>query len=70
MFVAEQEEVAKSKPKGELLTRENLSNMKYTWEEALKTLRMFPLLFVLNVICNSQSHLLLAFKILCSLCFP
>ncbi|KAG6794011.1 hypothetical protein POTOM_003244 [Populus tomentosa] len=35
----------KSKPKGELLTWENLSNMNYTWEVALKTLRMFPLLF-------------------------
>jgi hypothetical protein len=30
---------------GELLTWENLSNMNYTWEVALKTLRMFPLLF-------------------------
>jgi hypothetical protein len=30
---------------GELLTWENLSNMNYTGEVALKTLRMFPLLF-------------------------
>ncbi|KAJ0045377.1 hypothetical protein Pint_04168 [Pistacia integerrima] len=35
----EQEEVAKSKPMGELLTWEDLAKMKYTWRVALETLR-------------------------------
>ncbi|CAK7338471.1 unnamed protein product [Dovyalis caffra] len=42
---AEQEEIANSKPKGELLTWEELAKMKYTWRVAQETLRMFPPIF-------------------------
>jgi cytochrome P450 len=42
---AEQEGIAKSKPRGELLTWEDLAKMKYTWKVALETLRMFPPIF-------------------------
>ncbi|KAA8523694.1 hypothetical protein F0562_010117 [Nyssa sinensis] len=41
----EQEEIAKSKPCGELLTWEDLAKMKYTWRAAMETLRMFPPIF-------------------------
>ncbi|KAJ6951054.1 hypothetical protein NC651_004650 [Populus alba x Populus x berolinensis] len=41
----EQEGIAKSKPRGELLTWEDLAKMKYTWKVALETLRMFPPIF-------------------------
>lgn len=44
-MVAEQEEIAKRKPKGELLTGEDLAKMKYTWRVAMETLRMFPPIF-------------------------
>lgn len=43
--IAEQEEIAKSKPSGESLTREDLAKMKYTWRVVLETLRMFPPVF-------------------------
>jgi len=42
---AEQEEVAKSKATGELLTWDDLARMKYTWRVALECLRMFPPVF-------------------------
>lgn len=42
---AEQEGIAKSKPRGELLTWEDLAKMKCTWKVALETLRMFPPIF-------------------------
>ncbi|XP_038685626.1 cytochrome P450 716B1-like [Tripterygium wilfordii] len=38
----EQEEIAKSKLRGESLTWEDLAKMKYTWRVALETLRMIP----------------------------
>ncbi|XWS09813.1 hypothetical protein CRYUN_Cryun39dG0021500 [Craigia yunnanensis] len=41
----EQEEIAKSKPNGELLTWEDLAKMKYTWKVAMETLRLFPPIF-------------------------
>ncbi|XP_007020904.2 PREDICTED: cytochrome P450 716B1 [Theobroma cacao] len=41
----EQEEIAKSKPDGELLTWEDLAKMKYTWKVAMETLRLFPPIF-------------------------
>jgi cytochrome P450 len=41
----EQEEIAKRKSTGELLTWEDLSNMKYTWRVVMETLRIFPPIF-------------------------
>ncbi|PKI67691.1 hypothetical protein CRG98_011904 [Punica granatum] len=41
----EQEEIAKSKAPGEVLTWEDLTTMKYTWRVALETMRVFPPLF-------------------------
>ncbi|XVE50605.1 hypothetical protein DITRI_Ditri01bG0176800 [Diplodiscus trichospermus] len=41
----EQEEIAKSKHKGEHLTWEDLAKMKYTWKVAMETLRLFPPVF-------------------------
>ncbi|XP_059664622.1 cytochrome P450 716B1-like [Cornus florida] len=41
----EQEEIAKSKSPGELLTWEDLSKMKYSWRVAMETMRMFPPIF-------------------------
>lgn len=38
----EQEEIAKSKASGELLTWNDLAKMKYTWRVALETLRIYP----------------------------
>ncbi|KAJ0082892.1 hypothetical protein Patl1_11096 [Pistacia atlantica] len=38
----EQEEIAKCKASGEVLTWEDLAKMKYTWRVALETLRMNP----------------------------
>ena len=43
--VAEQEEIAKSKPNGELLTWEDVAKMKNTWKVAMETLRVFPPIF-------------------------
>uniref|UniRef100_A0A2P2N6L3 Cytochrome P450 716B1-like n=1 Tax=Rhizophora mucronata TaxID=61149 RepID=A0A2P2N6L3_RHIMU len=40
--VQEQEEIAKSKASGELLTWGDLAKMKYTWSVAMETLRMHP----------------------------
>ena len=45
VVIAEQEEIAKSKPSGEPLTWEDLAKMKYTWRLALETLRVFPPIF-------------------------
>lgn len=44
-WVAEQEEIAKSKHRGEPLTWEDLTKMKYTWRVAMETMRMFPPIF-------------------------
>lgn len=44
-MVAEQDEIARRKPNGELLTWEDLAKMKYTWKVAMETLRMFPPIF-------------------------
>ncbi|XP_065877487.1 taxadiene 5-alpha hydroxylase-like isoform X1 [Euphorbia lathyris] len=41
-IVQEQEEIAKSKAPGELLTWDDLLRMKYTWGVAMETLRMYP----------------------------
>ncbi|KDP39106.1 hypothetical protein JCGZ_00863 [Jatropha curcas] len=41
----EQEEIAKSKSKGEFLTWEDLTKMKYTWRVAQETMRIFPPIF-------------------------
>ncbi|KAG8637047.1 hypothetical protein MANES_15G073000v8 [Manihot esculenta] len=41
----EQEEIAKSKHRGEPLTWEDLTKMKYTWRVAMETMRMFPPIF-------------------------
>ncbi|XP_065862355.1 cytochrome P450 716B1-like [Euphorbia lathyris] len=41
----EQEEIAKSKGKGELLTWEDLAKMKYTWRVAMETMRVTPPIF-------------------------
>ncbi|KAL5840532.1 hypothetical protein ACOSQ4_013140 [Xanthoceras sorbifolium] len=41
----EQEEIAKSKAPGELLTWEDLAKMKYTWRVAIEILRMTPPVF-------------------------
>ncbi|KAI5590508.1 hypothetical protein POPTR_004G017800v4 [Populus trichocarpa] len=41
----EQEDVAKSRASGELLTWDDLARMKYTWRVALECLRMFPPVF-------------------------
>lgn len=41
-MLAEQEEIAKSKTSGEVLTWEDLSKMKYTWSVAMETLRTVP----------------------------
>ncbi|OVA06096.1 Cytochrome P450 [Macleaya cordata] len=41
----EQEEIAKSKASGELLTWEDLAKMKYTWRVAMETLRMLSPVF-------------------------
>ncbi|XP_065877600.1 cytochrome P450 716B1-like isoform X3 [Euphorbia lathyris] len=41
-IVQEQEEIAKSKAPGELLTWDDLLRMKYTWSVAMETLRMYP----------------------------
>lgn len=43
--MAEQEEIAKGKVPGELLTWEDIAKMKYTWKVALETLRMVPPVF-------------------------
>ncbi|GMP65382.1 hypothetical protein CsSME_00026200 [Camellia sinensis var. sinensis] len=43
--VQEQEDIAKSKSSGELLTLDDLAKMKYTWKVAMETLRMFPPIF-------------------------
>ncbi|KAH7844726.1 hypothetical protein Vadar_031013 [Vaccinium darrowii] len=41
----EQEEIAKGKTPGELLTWEDIAKMKYTWQVAMETLRMVPPIF-------------------------
>ncbi|KAK9155749.1 hypothetical protein Sjap_003229 [Stephania japonica] len=41
----EHEEIAKSKAPGELLSRDDLSKMRYTWWVAMETLRLFPPVF-------------------------
>lgn len=41
-ILQEQEEIAKGKTSGELLTWEDLTKMKYTWTVALETLRIWP----------------------------
>ncbi|KAL3503482.1 hypothetical protein ACH5RR_037931 [Cinchona calisaya] len=41
----EQDEIAKSKSSGQLLTWEDLAKMKYTWKMAMETLRMYPPIF-------------------------
>lgn len=41
----EQEEIARSKKSGELLTWEDLAKMKYTWRVALETLRLVAPIF-------------------------
>ncbi|KAJ7963841.1 Cytochrome P450 [Quillaja saponaria] len=41
----EQEEIAKNKASGELLTWEDLAKMKYTWRVAMENMRMFPPVF-------------------------
>ncbi|KAI8008097.1 Cytochrome P450 716B2 [Camellia lanceoleosa] len=43
--VQEQEDIAKSKSSGELLTWDDLAKMKYTWKVAMETLRTFPPIF-------------------------
>ncbi|XP_038685629.1 cytochrome P450 716B1-like [Tripterygium wilfordii] len=43
--VQEQEEITKTKSKGEPLKWEDLAKMKYTWRVATETLRMFPPVF-------------------------
>ncbi|XP_057485891.1 LOW QUALITY PROTEIN: cholesterol 22-monohydroxylase CYP90B51-like [Actinidia eriantha] len=42
---AQQEDIAKNKSSGELLTWEDLNKMKYTWKVALETLRVVPPVF-------------------------
>ena len=42
---AEQEEIGKSKPSGEILNWEDLAKMKYTWRVAMETLRIHPPVF-------------------------
>ncbi|XP_050216931.1 cytochrome P450 716B1-like [Mercurialis annua] len=44
-LLQEQEEIAKSKKSGELLTWEDLAKMKYTWRVALETMRLYPPIF-------------------------
>ncbi|KAF9596569.1 hypothetical protein IFM89_012300 [Coptis chinensis] len=44
-ILQEHEEIAKSKTSGELLTWEDLTNMKYTWRVALEILRISPPVF-------------------------
>ncbi|CAK9176199.1 unnamed protein product [Ilex paraguariensis] len=44
-IVHEQEEIAKSKAYGELLTWDDLAKMKYTWGVAMETLRLTPPVF-------------------------
>lgn len=44
-MVTEQEEIARSKKSGELLTWEDLAKMKYTWRVALETLRLVAPIF-------------------------
>ncbi|PIA27476.1 hypothetical protein AQUCO_07700031v1 [Aquilegia coerulea] len=46
-IVKEQEEIAKSKTSGELLTWEDLTKMKYTWRAALEMLRIVPPAFAM-----------------------
>ncbi|XP_031478977.1 taxane 13-alpha-hydroxylase-like [Nymphaea colorata] len=41
----EQEEIAKAKPPGDVLSWDDLSRMKYTWRVALETLRVHPPVF-------------------------
>lgn len=45
MRFSEQEEIAKSKPLGELLKWDDLAKMKYTWRVALEILRTIPPIF-------------------------
>ncbi|XP_050214238.1 cytochrome P450 716B1-like [Mercurialis annua] len=45
-ILQEQEEVAKNKSSGELLTWEDIGKMRYTWRVALETLRMTPPVFL------------------------
>ncbi|KAJ9153766.1 hypothetical protein P3X46_027174 [Hevea brasiliensis] len=44
-WVAEQEEIAKGKHRGESLIWEDITKMKYTWRVAMETMRMFPPIF-------------------------
>ncbi|XP_003561530.1 cytochrome P450 716B1 [Brachypodium distachyon] len=43
--IAEQEEVARSKARGEALSWDDLGKMRYTWAAAMETLRMVPPIF-------------------------
>ncbi|CAK7351107.1 unnamed protein product [Dovyalis caffra] len=45
-ITAEQDEIAKSKASGELLTWDDLARMKYTWRVALESLRMMSPVFI------------------------
>ncbi|XP_050213119.1 cytochrome P450 716B1-like [Mercurialis annua] len=45
-ILQEQEEIAKNKSLGELLTWEDIGRMRYTWRVAMETLRMNPPVFL------------------------
>jgi len=45
VIIAEQEQIAQSKQKGELLTWDDLAKMKYSWRVAQETLRMVSPIF-------------------------
>lgn len=44
-WIAEQEEIAKTKAPEDPLTWEDVAKMKYTWKAAMETLRMIPPVF-------------------------
>ena len=45
VIITEQEQIAQSKQKGELLTWDDLAKMKYSWRVAQETLRMVSPIF-------------------------